>query len=232
MELIVCTAADYLCLTCQASDLKRQEWLLRCIPLACWESLRHAGMSRSYSRTLQGKWVTEVTQLNKTHWWSIDSMSHDIHEPPTCVTISKGIFVLFYSAAIGRDCWWHTEPFKFNCNLNLIWGKPGEFHECSCSFKVNCFVICVILVHKILLPPKTNQCRGCISAEVLGLFLLMFKLLITWQPVIYIPYYCQHLCVLRCSLFPRPLLAVCNSCLLMFHRAHMHISPVLRGCAL
>lgn len=38
VEFIVCTAADYRCLTCHTGDLKRQQTSLRCILLARWKA--------------------------------------------------------------------------------------------------------------------------------------------------------------------------------------------------
>lgn len=38
VEFIVCTAADYHCLTCHTGDLKRQQTSARCILLARWKA--------------------------------------------------------------------------------------------------------------------------------------------------------------------------------------------------
>lgn len=50
VEFIVCTAADYHCLTCHTGDLKRQHFLQCCILLATMlESLGHAGKPGLYA---------------------------------------------------------------------------------------------------------------------------------------------------------------------------------------
>lgn len=50
VEFIVCTAADYHCLTCHTGDLKRQHLSLCCILLATMlESMRHAGKAGLYA---------------------------------------------------------------------------------------------------------------------------------------------------------------------------------------
>lgn len=50
VEFIVCTAADYHCLTCHTGDLKRQHFSLCCILLATMlESLWHAGKTGLYA---------------------------------------------------------------------------------------------------------------------------------------------------------------------------------------
>lgn len=67
VEFIVCTAADYRCLTCHTGDLKRQQTSPRCILLARWKAwgmlgslVLKRGFQCSGEHAAQGKCVGEV----------------------------------------------------------------------------------------------------------------------------------------------------------------------------